>query len=505
MISKFKKFQQNFIFSVIIIAIVAVMALYGLNSKNEEHSGAGAAAYVNGEVITNAAFHQVLESTIEEYRQRLGGQLDERLLAQFEIPQNTLDEMVRYKLLAQQATRLGFRVTDQELADFIRKAPAFQRDGQFDPALYKKAVPNRGLEEKRIRESMLIRRMQMYLARRVQVPADMLDREYGLKETKANLSFARIDMKALAGKPTPSRGDIDATLKATPAEGIKAYYDGHQRDFTSPAAVYLRQIRVGVPFQASPEKKAEAKKKIDAIAAEVTPANFEAMARKHSDDEFAKKGGVAGWVNRGTLEKEMDEAIGKLQPGEVSKPVTTGFGYYLLQVKETRPESTKPLDAVREDIARELWKEKHATEFANKKKAEWERKLAEGKSIEAELKAANIEVKKTGPFSVGQGYIPQVGQVDEINDALFTLTKAKPVGPKLYPNGTDFYFIKLESLETPKNSDLEANRESVATSLETSLQTTFLKKWIESLKDGAAIRIEAKFEPSRGGNPFSQQ
>jgi peptidyl-prolyl cis-trans isomerase D len=504
-LAKFKKFQKNFIFSVIIIAIVAVMALVGINSQQGETKGSGgAAAWVNGEVITNQQFGQVLEQTVEEYRQRLGGQLDERLLTQFEIPQNTLDEMVRYKLLAQQATRLGFRVTDEELADFIRKAPNFHRDGKFDPELYRK-IPNRGLEEKRIRESMLIRRMQMYLARRVQVPQDMLEREYGLRETKAGLSFARIDMKALAGKPTPSKAEIDATLKSTSPEALKAYYDGHQREFTSPAAVNLRQIRVGIPFQASPEKKAEAKKKIDSIAAEVNAANFEAMAKKHSDDEFAKKGGAAGWVNRGTLEKEMDDAVGKLQPGEVSKPVATGFGYYILQVKETRPESTKLLNTVKEDIARELWKEKHAQEFANKKKAEWEKKLAEGKSIEAELKAANIDVKKTGPFSVGQGYIPQIGSVDAINDALFTLTKAKPVGPKLYPNGTDFYFIKLESLETPKAGDFQANLESVATTLETSLQTTFLKKWIESLKDGAAIRIEAKFESARGGNPFSQQ
>lgn len=504
MLHRFRKYKDSFFFGLIIIAIVAVMALYGINQMSQEDTRAGgAAAWVNGEAITNRDFQQVLENTIEDYRGRLGGQLDERLISQFQIPQNTLDEMVRYKLLAQQAARLGFRVTDAELADTIRKAPVFQKEGRFDPELYRR-VPNRGLEEKRIRESMLIRRMQGYLAGRVQVPPEMLAREYLLRETKANLSFARIDLKALAGKPTPSRAELDALLKETKPEALKAYYDGHQRDFTTLAQVNLRQIRVGIPFQASGEKKAEAKKKMEAIAKQVTADNFEAMAKKHSDDEHAKKGGVVGWVNKGSLERAMEDAIGKLRPGEVSPPVETAFGYYLLQVKETRPETVKPLDAVKDEIAKAIWKEKHATEFVQKTRTEWEKKLASGKAIDAELKAAGIEVKKTGPFSVGQGYIPQIGQVDEIADAVFKLSKAKPVGPKLYPNGADYYYIKLESVEGPSSSGASVNREAVLNTVETSLQTTVLKKWIEDLRENSAIRIEAKFEPVQASNSFGQ-
>jgi peptidyl-prolyl cis-trans isomerase D len=505
MLERFRKYQQNFIFSILILAIVAVMALYGIDQlRDSDAKSGGAAAWVNGEAIPMQDFLAVLEATTEQYRARLGDQLDERFLAQFQVPQRTLDEMVQYKLLAQQATKLGFRVTDEELASTIRKAPAFQKDGKFDPELYRK-LPNRGLEEKRIRESMLIRRMQSYLASRVALSPEMIDREYQLKETKVNLSYARIDFKTLAGKNEPSDSDVKTFLGTATPESIKAYYDGHQRDFSVPAGFNLKQIRVGVPFQASAEKKADAKKKMEAIAKEVTAANFEAMAKKHSDDEHAKKGGVVGWVNQGTLEKAMETAIQKLQPGEVSPVVESSFGYYVFQVKELRPESTKPLEAVKAEIGRALLKEKRSTDFIAKKKAEWETKLAAGNGIESELKAAGIEIKKTGPFSAGQGFIPQVGQSDEILDAVFKLSKAKPYAPKLYTSGTDQYFIKLETVEAPKASELAANRESLATNLSTQLQSAFLTQWVEKLKEGASIRIEAKFETPAAPNPFQMQ
>lgn len=504
MLDTFRKYQHNFVFSILIIAIIAVMALYGINQLNSDDSrgSGGAAAWVNGEPISNREFAQVLEATVAEYKAKLGDQLDERFLAQFQIPQNTLEEMVQYKLLGQQAFKLGFRIPDEELAAYIRKAPAFQRNGKFDPELYRR-VPNRGLEEKRIRESLLVRRMQSYLAGRISLVPDMIQREYQLKETKVNLAYGRIDFKALAGSASPSASELESFLKASGDAPLKAYYDGHQREYSSPAAVELRQIRVGIPFQASAEKKAEAKKKIEAIAKEVKSDNFEAMAKKHSDDEHAKKGGLVGWVNRGTQERAMEDAIGKLQPGEVSAPVETSFGYYLLQVKETRPESVKPLESVKTDIAKALWKEKRAADFIEKKRTEWEKKLASGKSIEAELKASSIEIKKTGPFSLGQGYIPQIGQADDILDAVFRLSRENPIAPKLYASGNDHYFIKLETVEGPKAADVVANRESVASSLTTQLQSTFLTKWIETLKEGSTIRLEAKFEPVQGGNPFS--
>ncbi|MBY0369895.1 peptidyl-prolyl cis-trans isomerase, partial [bacterium] len=343
-------------------------------------------------------------------------------------------------------------------------------------------------------ENLLVRRLQSYFSGRMQVPADMLDREYQLKETQVALSFARIDLKALAGNAAPSAAEVNAFLASAPADSLKTYYDSHLRDFTTPAAVDLRQIRVGIPFQAAAEKKAQAKAAIEKVAQEANAQNFEALATKHSDDEYAKKGGNAGWVNRGSLEPALETAINKLQPGQVSPVVETPFGFFLLMVKAQRPETVKPMDTVKPKIAEAVLKEKRATEVAAKKRTEWEGKLAAGKNIDADLKAAGIEVKKTGAFSLGQGFIPQIGQSEEVLDAVFALSSAKPVAPKLVASGNDVLYIRLDSVTGPKAADEKANRTSVVAATETALESALLTKWIEDIKESASIRIVQKFE-----------
>ena len=61
----------------------------------------------------------------------------------------------------------------------------------------------------------------------------------------------------------------------------------------------------------------------------MTPENFAQMAKKHSDDEFAKMGGATGWVSRGSLESPLEMAIDKLEVGQVSQPVKASFGYFI--------------------------------------------------------------------------------------------------------------------------------------------------------------------------------
>jgi peptidyl-prolyl cis-trans isomerase SurA len=63
---------------------------------------------------------------------------------------------------------------------------------------------------------------------------------------------------------------------------------------------------------------------------------FEELARLHSDDGSASKGGDLGWVNPGDTVPEFEKAMEALKPGEISGPVQTPFGWHLIQVLERR-------------------------------------------------------------------------------------------------------------------------------------------------------------------------
>jgi len=65
--------------------------------------------------------------------------------------------------------------------------------------------------------------------------------------------------------------------------------------------------------------------------------DFSQIAAANSDDKAsAADGGSLGWVNPGTMVKEFENAMNSLQPGEVSEPVRTQFGWHIILVEDRR-------------------------------------------------------------------------------------------------------------------------------------------------------------------------
>jgi peptidyl-prolyl cis-trans isomerase D len=383
-------------------------------------------------------------------------------------------------------------VPDQELADYIRSLPYYQKDGKFNSEMYAK-VPNPGIEETRQRERLQLAKFRNYLIERIRLTPAESRQAFELKETKVDLEFAKIDFNQLASAEKPSAKEVADFTKTAKETDFSQYYDAHKKEFTDKAKVHLKQIRVGVPYQAKAEQKAEAKKKIVEIAKLVTPDTFAKIAQEKSDDEYAKKGGDAGWIARGTLEPTLESAIDALQPGQVSQPIETPFGYFVLLATESKPETVHTLDEVKPKIAEKLVAEQKQKTFADARKAEWEKVLAEGKPLEPELKKFKVEMKKTGPFSIGQGSIPSIGAAEPIVDAVFNLTLKDPVAKKLLPFGGAYYYVKLKSVDRPKQTEYVKNRESVERDVETQLQTELLTKWVANLEKSATIKTDLKF------------
>jgi peptidyl-prolyl cis-trans isomerase SurA len=63
---------------------------------------------------------------------------------------------------------------------------------------------------------------------------------------------------------------------------------------------------------------------------------FEELAKLHSDDLSASKGGDLGWLNPGDTVPDFERTMDALQPGQVSEPVRSPFGWHLIQVRERR-------------------------------------------------------------------------------------------------------------------------------------------------------------------------
>jgi peptidyl-prolyl cis-trans isomerase SurA len=80
-------------------------------------------------------------------------------------------------------------------------------------------------------------------------------------------------------------------------------------------------------------KLLELKEKMDNNAG-----TFEELARLHSQDGSASKGGDLGWLYPGDTVPEFENAMNNLKPGETSDVVESPFGYHLIQVVERKSE-----------------------------------------------------------------------------------------------------------------------------------------------------------------------
>lgn len=93
-------------------------------------------------------------------------------------------------------------------------------------------------------------------------------------------------------------------------------------------------------------------------------ADFAELARLHSDDTSAARGGDLGWVSPGDTVPEFERAMNALEPGKVSAPFQTAFGWHIIQVLERREQDMSQdrqrlaaRQAIRSRKADEQWQE----------------------------------------------------------------------------------------------------------------------------------------------------
>ena len=123
-------------------------------------------AKVNGKIITREDYKSSYNNLLEQTRQRFGS-LDEDMIKLLKLDQQALDQLIDQRLMLDEAERVGFRVTNTELAGAIRKIGAFQSAGVFDGNIYKSVLGRSRLTPESFeilqKESMLIKKLQSFI------------------------------------------------------------------------------------------------------------------------------------------------------------------------------------------------------------------------------------------------------------------------------------------------------------------------------------------------------
>jgi peptidyl-prolyl cis-trans isomerase C len=164
---------------------------------------------------------------------------------------------------------------------------------------------------------------------------------------------------------------------ATTDDAMKKVYDDAAKQISGEQEVHARHILV--------ESEDEAK----AIKAELDKgADFAELAKKKSKDPGASDGGDLGFFTKEQMVPEFSEVAFKLNPGQISDPVKSQFGWHIIKLEEKRNRKPPEFDQVKGQIE---------TYVTRKAQAEYVGKLRDGAKIERFDQAAAADPAKTAP------------------------------------------------------------------------------------------------------------
>ena len=137
------------------------------------------------------------------------------------------------------------------------------------------------------------------------------------------------------------------------ARALEKYKIGAEL-FTVPPQVHAMHILVSTRTRGKEEALRRAREIHGKVLADEKP--FRELAPEYSDDPTAKSNqGDLGFFNAANMVKPFSDAAFALkEPGQVSDPVETGFGFHIIKLIEKKDGFIKPFESVKRDIIKEL-------------------------------------------------------------------------------------------------------------------------------------------------------
>lgn len=162
------------------------------------------------------------------------------------------------------------------------------------------------------------------------------------------------------------------------------------------------KLKTGEQIRASHILVKTEKESQDILAQLKGGGNFEDLAKKHSIDGAASRGGDLGWFAKGTMVPEFEKAALSLQEGTTSGVVKTQFGYHIIKLTGKRPAGVAQLTEVKEQLKGAILAEKQGEIFKQLKED-----LKKNAKVQIKEDALKKVVIKSGE---GQGEGVQFGK-----------------------------------------------------------------------------------------------
>jgi peptidyl-prolyl cis-trans isomerase D len=453
MLNIMRKQARSWLIKVLLFAIVVVFVFWGVGGMNTARDNA--IANVNGEVITYNEYREAYGQLRDRYRRTYGDILNDEIMKTLRLDEQALNQLVNRALMLQEAKRLNIQVADKTIDQAIHKIPAFQTNGVFDEERAKLILAQNRISTSDFRDSfrkdLIVEHLHAMIIEGVVATEAEAKEWYDWYNAEIALNFVLF--------PTENYKDITLTddqiseffktnendYRTEPQvkvrylfldpknykdrvtidqDQIAEYYYRHPEEFRTEKTVEARHILLSLDENADPrivaEKKQEAMK-IYKMAREGRP--FADLAKKYSEGPSREDGGYLGEFTKETMVKPFaDKAFG-MQPGEISEPVRTRFGWHIIKVENVNEAQIQSLEQAEKIIREKLVSGKAKSLALQKAEEIYDASLFDGVNLADVAQTHSIPVKTTDFFDLQGPPSDDIGDRQMFAQAAFGLDK----------------------------------------------------------------------------------
>jgi len=410
-------------------------------------------AEVQGETITVAEFQRRYNLQMQQYRNAYGGQISEQMLRQLGIDQQILQALVDEQAMVAEARRQNFSVSDAEVRQRILSLPAFMENGIFiGETRYRQllSAQNPPLTtrefEDQLRQAILAEKLRTSVAGWMSVSDADVAAEFRRRNEKVKLDVVPLTADAFRSQVKVEDADLQQRFDANkesyrigekrkvkyallevekvretvqvPDADVEAFYTQNKAQYSTEGRVRASHILL----KTEGKDDATVKAKAEALLAQAKAPNadFAALAKANSEDEgSAVNGGDLNYFGKGQMVPEFEAAAFSLKPGQVSELVKTTFGYHIIKVVDSQPETVRPVADVKPEIIEQL-KWQKAQQQAEQIGKAMEAAIKSAADMEKVAKERGITVVES-PFFLRDEPIGDLGAAPDVANRAFTM------------------------------------------------------------------------------------
>ena len=397
MLQQLRDQTQSTGFKILVVAIILVLTLFGFGATNIFLGTVPSVANVGDYEVTE----NVLAIETERERRRIitqmGPEFDPADIDRLQLQNFALDQLINRQVLYQATDMLGLAFSDADVNQQLVESPAYQVAGEFNEALYRQQVqmlgftPPQFIEEVRqglgselLRQGVVasgfaqdweVAQATALLDQRRDIAYLNLDVEKymdGVDVTEQAIATRyEEDRSVYVTEPTVDVEWVEITLAGLQAsvdiddseEALRDIYDADVSTLIGNSQRASAHILILVDDTTD---EASALQQIEAAAERLANGEeFAVLATELSQDPgSAALGGDLGMMTKGSFDSAFEEGLWALEePGEVSEPVRSEFGYHLIQLKEIGTVEVPTFDEERAGILARLRSEAAADAF----------------------------------------------------------------------------------------------------------------------------------------------